>query len=127
MQLSTASKRGAKALQPGMELLPVEPLWKRVPTKGDDGRPLSDFMMLIPGLKKRPILEIEMVLDSIQQTLRCYRHAVVFADLNLKLNLLWISVKPIPGICLEIATAVNAGVPEAKLVANRAEVQRQGA
>ena len=100
-------------------LQPAEPLWKRVPTRTDDGRPLSDFMMLIPGLRKWPRVRQEMTVTAIQQVLDHYHQAVVFADLNLRLNLLWVSVLPIPGICLELPTALNARVPEAKLVAQR--------
>jgi hypothetical protein len=34
-------------------------------------------------------------------------------------HLLWVSVKPIPGICLELPAAIQARVPEALLVADR--------
>ncbi len=102
-------------------LEPAEPLWKRVPTTGDDGRPLSDFMMLIPKLRTRTAAQVKETLDNIQTVFAHYRHAVVFADLNLPLNLLWVSVKPIPGICLELPAALKAQIPEAVLVAPKAE------
>ncbi|MDE2089495.1 MAG: hypothetical protein KGJ12_05690 [Gammaproteobacteria bacterium] len=98
---------------------PCEPLWKRVPTRGDDGRPLSDFMMIIPALRDRPPHRFQSVVNEIEAVFAYYRHAVVFADLNVRLNLLWVSVKPIPGICLELATALKLRVPEARLVAPR--------
>jgi hypothetical protein len=107
----------------GLQLSPLEPLWKRVPTKGDDGRPLSDFMMLIPGLRRRPVHELKAVIAAIQTVLTSYGNAVVFADLNLRLSVLWVSVRPIPGICLEVATAINARVPEARLVANKGQIR----
>ena len=36
------------------QLSPAEPLWKRVPTRDDEGRPVSDFMMLIPKFRSWP-------------------------------------------------------------------------
>lgn len=98
---------------------PCEPLWKRVPTRGDDGRPLSDFMMIIPALRDRPPQRIQRIVQEIEAVFAYYRHAVVFADLNVRLNLLWVSVKPIPGICLELAAALHLRVPEARLVASK--------
>jgi hypothetical protein len=96
---------------------PSEPLWKRVPTRSEDGGLLSDFMMIIPGLRSKPEQLIVRTVNKIQQVFDSYHHAVVFADLNLRLNLLWVSVKPIPGICLELAAALKDSVPEAMLVA----------
>jgi len=96
-------------------LEPSEPLWKRAPTY-HEGHPVSDFMMLIPRLKRRSEQQIQQTIDAIQTVLQTYHKAVVFADLNIKLNLLWVSVKPIPGICLELPAAIQLCVPEAKLV-----------
>jgi hypothetical protein len=100
-------------------LEPAEPLWKRVPTRSDDGRLLSDFMMLIPGLRTKHRAEIISITERIQRVLDCYRHAVVFADLNLRLNVLWVTVQPIPMICLDLACAIHMAVPEARLVAHK--------
>ncbi len=96
-------------------LEPSEPLWKRAPTY-HDGHPVSDFMMLIPRLKRSSEHQMQQTIDAIQSVLQAYHKAVVFADLNIKLNLLWVSVKPIPGICLELPAAIQVRVPEAKLV-----------
>lgn len=113
-------------LTPGaVALEPADPLWKRAPTKGDDGRPLSDFMMLIPGLGKQPANHQHRIIDAIHEVLEAYRHAVVFADLNLRLNLLWVSVRPLPGICLELPAVLHSRVPEAKLVADHSRVRRR--
>jgi len=45
----------------------------------------------------------------------------VFAEVNLKLNTLWVTVKPVPGICLELAAAIKVRIPEALLVAQKQE------
>jgi hypothetical protein len=99
------------------ELCAAKPLWSHVPTSDNEGQRLSDFMMLIPKLRKQPQSHIQHVLQQIEEVLNYYQHAVVFADLNLRLNVLWVSVKPIPGICLELPAAILDRVPEARLVA----------
>jgi len=100
---------------------PSDPLWKRVPTRDAEGRPLADFMMLIPRLREKPEHALRTTLGEIETVLAAYDPVVVFADLNLRLNLLWISLRPAPGMCLEVATAIKARVPEALLVANKRE------
>jgi hypothetical protein len=102
-----------------VNLEPAEPLWKRVPTRGDDGRPLSDFMMIIPGLRDRPKCGLERRLADIHGVLSCYGSTVVFAEVILRLNLLWVSVKPLPGICLELPALLQQRIPEALLVAHK--------
>jgi len=104
-------------------LQPDEPLWKRVPTRDAEGRPLADFMMLIPRLRQKPEEGVRATVAELETVLTFYRRFVVFADLNLRLNLLWVSVKPIPGITLEVAAAIKQRVPEALLVANKREAQ----
>ena len=99
------------------EICPAEPLWSHVPTSDTEGQRLSDFMMLIPKLRKQPPSHIQHVLQQIEEVLNLYQHAVVFAELNLRLNVLWVSVKPVPGICLELPAAILDRVPEARLVA----------
>jgi hypothetical protein len=97
---------------------PNTPLWQRVPTEDHDGTRLSDFMMIIPKLKTRSSAHRRHVLDALIEVLQQYDNIVVFADLNLKLNVLWFSVRPITGVCLEIPAAIKAAVPEALLVAD---------
>jgi hypothetical protein len=100
-------------------LLPGEPLWKRVPTTDTDGTRLSDFMMIIPRLREKPRDAMQATVQRIEGVLRCYQDNVVFADLNLALNVLWVSVRPVPGICLELPTAIKIQVPEALLVSHK--------
>jgi hypothetical protein len=78
-------------------------------------------MMLIPRLRYWPSDRIQRTLDEIHAVLRQYDEVVVFADLNVQINLLWVSVRAVPGICVDLPTAVQARVPEARLVANRVE------
>ena len=95
-----------------------EPLWKLAPKRDSEGRPYIDFMMLAPGLKRRPAHEIESLARIIQGVLSRFEDWVVFADFNLKLNVLWVSLKYRPGIVTEIVTALRAQAPILKLVAH---------
>lgn len=94
-----------------------EPLWKRVPTRDANGQLYHDFMMLIPGLRNFESARIQAIVNKIEQALKCYEKAVVLADLNMKLNVLWVTIQPSPGLIAEIAALIHHVVPEAKLVA----------
>ena len=112
-------KFNTTSLKLSREISPAEPLWKRVPMQNEDGKNLSDFMMIIPKLKHQSTDKIKTIINEIEQVLRYYEKQVVFADLNLNLNVLWVSVQPVAGICLEVAAAIHHRVPEAKLVASK--------
>lgn len=96
---------------------PGRPLWQVAPTRDQSGQRLTDFMMLIPRLRDRPHGEIMRASNEIQALLALHQD-VVFADLNLKLNLLWISLRPRPGAIAELAAAIRLRLPEAVLVAH---------
>ncbi len=99
---------------------PGRPLWQIAPTRDSAGHRLTDFMMLIPRLRNRSSGEIEQTSRAIQSVLALHQD-VVFADLNLKLNLLWISLRPRPGAISELAAAIRLRIPEAVLVGHYAE------
>ncbi len=96
---------------------PGLPLWQLAPTRDSNGRRLTDFMMLIPRLRSRSAGEIERASLDIQAVLALHED-VVFADLNLRLNLLWVSLRPRQGAIGEVAAAIRLRVPEAMLVAH---------
>jgi hypothetical protein len=97
-------------------LMPGGPLWKVAPTRDENGKSFVDFMMIIPKLKKKPKNYIERTLKDIEMVLTQHSDMVVFANMNLKINCLWISHKAQPGFCQELATAIRHVVPEAMLV-----------
>jgi hypothetical protein len=101
-------------------LMPSQPLWKLAPTRDSDGTSFVDFMMVIPRLKRKPQKYIDRTLKEIHLVLVQYSHVVVFANINLKINCLWISHKFQPGICQELVTAIRQRVPEAMLVGDMA-------
>ncbi len=96
----------------------TEPLRTRAPSCDEHGKALSDFMMLIPGLREKPKHLIDRTVQNMHLVLSRFNHVVVFAEFNLKLNLLWVSIKPVNGVRLEIASALQELVPEAKLVSH---------
>ncbi|MDH5473066.1 MAG: hypothetical protein OEY61_09435 [Gammaproteobacteria bacterium] len=97
-------------------LMPGAPLWKIAPTRDENGKSFSDFMMIIPKLKKKPQHYIDKTLKDIQMVLSQYSNVVVFANMDLKINCLWVSHKAEPGLCRELSSAIRRYVPEAMLV-----------
>ncbi|MGD2056099.1 MAG: hypothetical protein PVJ15_04775 [Gammaproteobacteria bacterium] len=75
-------------------------------------------MIIIPGLKKKPPRLIDRTVNDVHLALTRFTHAIVFAEFNLRLNLLWVSIRPIQGIRFEIAGAIQEYVPEARLVSH---------
>jgi len=61
---------------------------------------------------------IDNAIQDVHIVLTHFSKVVVFAEFNLKLNLLWVSIRPVQGIRFEIATAIQEQVPEAKLVSH---------
>ncbi len=108
-----------QVLKVSVEMEPSQPLWKRVPKRDREGKPLSDFMMLIPRLRQSPAAHQQEIATQLAKVLMHYQDVVVFADLNLRLNLLWVSLRAVPGMCLEIPAAIKVAVPEAMLVASK--------
>lgn len=102
----------------GTKVSPGVPLHEIVPTRDENGKPLSDFMMIIPKLKHQSEAYIQQTLNKLDQVLNYYKEKIVFVDLNMKLNLLWVTIKPIPGLILELSAAIKTQVPEALLVAD---------
>ncbi|WP_343810831.1 hypothetical protein [Cocleimonas flava] len=74
---------------------------------------------MIPRLKAASSDHQKQTLDKLNAVLHRYQEVVVFADLNLKMNLLWISVRPVKGVILDIVSAIIESVPEAKLISDR--------
>ena len=118
--MQAVEKTTRYSLPDALELIPAEPLYKRAPRRDEHGRPLSDFMMIIPKLRTRPQHLIQDTIRKIESVLGRHGNTVVFADLNLKLNVLWVIVRPQPGVCWNLPVEINEAVPDALLVAQPA-------
>ena len=60
-------------------------------------------------------------MSELRRVISGFDERVVFADLNLKLNILWISMRPGPEGCIAVVEAIKAAIPEAMLVASQYE------
>ena len=107
---------------PRLSLYPLldasEPLRKRAPAVDENGNALSDFMVIIPNLRKRPEVRIQQTMKEIHRILAGFGDSVVFAELNLALNLLWVSIRPVAGIRYEITEALRVSIPDVRLVSH---------
>ncbi len=103
-------------LKLSVNLNPAEPLWKLVPTRDKNGGPVSDILMIIPKLKTKPECYIKDTLANIEFALKQFSHEILFANLDMNLNTLWVSFKATPGIYVDILSTLKANVPEAVLV-----------
>jgi hypothetical protein len=105
-----------KNIKLSLGLSPAEPLWKVAPTRDADGNRVSDLLMIIPRLKTKPKEHIQKTLSEIELVLKKFRHLVIFANVDMKLNTLWVSFKAKPGLFVEITTSLKLHVPEAVIV-----------
>ena len=104
------------ALKLSIDLAPAEPLWKLAPTRDENGGPVSDVLMIIPKLKTRSEQHIKDTLANIEFALKQFNNEILFANLDMKLNTLWVSFKAVPGVYVEIVATLRINVPEAVLV-----------
>ena len=103
-------------LKLSVDLSPAKPLWQLAPTRDENGGPVSDLLIIIPKLKNRPEKYIKDTMANIEFALKQYKDEVLFANLDMKLNTLWVSFKAVPGVYVDIVSALKASVPEAVLV-----------
>lgn len=101
----------------------LAPLYERAPAFDDEGKPYTDFMMLIPKMNEATLPELKFKMAGLQAVLGSYSE-VVFADLNMKINILWVSLRPRSGLIEQIAVDIQLRVPEAKLVSGQIRAQK---
>ena len=103
-------------LKLSVDVSPAEPLWKLAPTRDDEGGPVSDLLMIIPKLKHKPEDYIRDTMANIDCALKQFGNDILFANLDMKLNTLWVSFKAVPGVYGDIVSSLKISVPEAVLV-----------
>lgn len=104
---------------------PCGPLHQRAPGRDRQGRPASDLMLLLPGVKKGLPTVVERVTSELMATLAGFGEQVLFAELNLKLGLVWVSVEGRPGLCDAVAQTVRARLPETRVVGSWLEAPQR--
>ena len=92
-------------------------LWRYVPVKDSKNQAYCDVMLLLPGIKKNRDLQV-MIRQQLQETLEAFGDQVLFADLNLRLGIVWVTVVPEPGLCSDVADAIRQRVEGARIVGN---------
>jgi len=97
-------------------LTPAEPLYKLAPTRDENGGPVSDLLMIIPKLKTKPEQYIKDTLANIEFALKQFSNEILFANVDMKLNTLWVSFKAVPGVYGQIVSTLRTNVPEAVIV-----------
>jgi len=105
-----------KELKLSVDLTPAEPLWKLAPTRDENGGPVSDVLMIIPKLKTRSEQHIKDTLANIEFALKQFNNEILFANMDMKLNTLWVSFKAVPCVYVDIVATLKTNVPEAVLV-----------
>jgi hypothetical protein len=105
-----------KELKLSIDLAPAEPLWKLAPTRDENGGPVSDVLMIIPKLKTKSERHIKDTLANIEFALKQFNNEILFANMDMKLNTLWVSFKAVPGVYVDIVATLKTNVPEAVLV-----------
>ena len=105
-----------KTISLSLGISPAEPLWKVAPTRDADGNRVGDLLMIIPKLKTKPSHHVQKTLAEIEIALKQFSTLVLFANVDMKLNTLWVSFKAKPGLFVEIAAALKLHVPEAVIV-----------
>lgn len=60
--------------------------------------------------------EIERIQQNLSTIFEAFSHVVVYADLNTRLNVLWVSHEPIPGVSRPIIAQILRDIPGAKIV-----------
>ena len=93
-------------------------MWKMLPKRDAAGQAYSDFMMMAPALKRCTPRELDALVRVIQGVLARFGEQVVFADFNMHLKVLWVTLPCRPGLMPMIVSALRHQVPELKLVAH---------
>jgi len=96
-----------------------QPLWQRVPSRTAEGERALDFIVIIRKLNKLSPNEQKTALNNIYKVLNSYSKVILLADLNLNINLLWVSHLPRPNLSFEIASEIITIYPLARLISHR--------
>lgn len=107
---------GSRSIK-SMQRADVTPLWQRTPGRDEQGVACVDFMMLIPRLKKADEFTLQTCMAKIRGSLEPFHENLVYVDLNVQLNLLWVSSRQQPGIISRMVDSIRKSIPEARVVA----------
>ena len=104
--------------RPAPSLEPGGPLWRHVPTRDGEGRPLCDLLLLVPGLRRDQVAR-DLTAAQLRAALDEFGDRVRFANLNLELGVAWVTVAAEPGLTGVVADAIRRRLPGVRLVGNQ--------
>lgn len=104
-------------LTPRPELAPGGDLWRHAPARDATGRPVCDLLMLLPGLRGGGHTAT-LVRHHLHSVLQGFGDRVLFADLNVRLGVLWVSVRGEAGLSAEVIEAIRKQIAGARVVAH---------
>jgi hypothetical protein len=113
--MARRSSRHGNALSEDVAL-PAVPLWRIAPGRDAEGRPVSDFLVLLPQLRGGDQGDRDWVAAQLRLAFGEFDSQVVFAELNSAIGTLWVTVQGRPGLCYEVATAIRRRLPQARLI-----------
>lgn len=102
------------------KLTPGGDLWRYAPVRDAAGRPVGDLMMLLPGLRGGGGRTAMLICEQLQLVLQEFGDRVLFAELNVRLGVLWVSVRGEAGLSAEVAAAIRARITAARVVGHYA-------
>ena len=100
-------------------LLEGTPLWQWAPTRDARGKACIDFVLMIPGMKRLGEAARQVLVLKLRDCLAPFESTLVYVDFNQRLGLIWVSLKPVPGIARVVTVAIWQAIPEARLVASQ--------
>lgn len=118
-------RKEKESLPEAMAYDPADGLWRVVPKRDGEGRSCADFMMLMPGLKCSDQLRRQQVTILLKKVFDSFGDQILFADVNFRLNVLWVSVVAECGLCAEVASAIQEVIPDARLVGGHIRKKKQ--
>lgn len=110
-------RRNCHSFDSPVEISPGGDLWRYLPMKDANDRPPCDLMMLLPGLKQERTLSV-IIRHQLQEVLEGFGDRILFADLNVRLGIFWVTVTSEPGLCGEVADAIRGRIESARVVGN---------
>jgi hypothetical protein len=115
--------QGGDSMEASARLSPGGDLWRYAPARDVQGRALSDLMLLLPGVQDKRELSF-MIRQQLQDVLEGFGERVQFADLNLRLGILWVTVESEPGLCGDVVDAIRGRIEGARAVCHYMQSKR---
>lgn len=116
--MTQLTKRRPNGVSNRLMVSPADALWRYAPSRDENHSPTSDLMMLLPGLKSASNQVRDVIQNQLQDVLESFDDRILFADLNLRLGILWVTVRSEVGLCAEVINAIRNRIEDARSVSH---------